>query len=98
MSGRAPDISLEKFPIQVAAWRNVSEEDGRPYYSIKRTKRYKDKDTGEYKDTEYLAPNDLLISSQLELEMWRRISIKDRNVSPQEETSTEPEEGKKAPF
>lgn len=86
-----PDIALERFPVQVAAWRN--EKEGRVYYSTKVSKRYKDPDTNEYKNTEYLAPADLLVAAELLREVWRLTSIEDKTKPRESSESSPPPDG-----
>ena len=53
---KQPDIKLKSnisFGIQLAGWV------GEKGTSFKLTKRYKDKNSGEWKDTEWLSPQDL---------------------------------------
>ncbi|MFA6132820.1 MAG: hypothetical protein WC869_02245 [Phycisphaerae bacterium] len=47
--------------IKVAIWRNETEQDGRTVvqYSTKPQRRYRDRQTGEWKTTEYFRPQDL---------------------------------------
>lgn len=71
MSSR-PDIQVEQFPIQVAVWKK--ERDGKTYYSTKLSRRYKDDEAGEWKDTQYLNTSDLLVAAALLQEAWRRIN------------------------
>lgn len=47
--------------ISAAIWRNEVEQDGRTVvrHSVRPQKRYRDKDTGEWHDTDYYFPEDL---------------------------------------
>ncbi len=47
--------------ISVAVWCNEAEQDGRVIrrYSVRLKKRYRDRQTGEWKDSDYLFADDL---------------------------------------
>ena len=47
--------------ISAAVWRNTATVDGRPVvrHSVKFQKRYRDKKTGEWADSQYYYPKDL---------------------------------------
>ena len=74
MSNTKPAIKLRKFPVNVAAW--INQKDDKTWYSVKVTKSYRDKQTDELKDTQYLSTDDLPIAAELLMELWRRIAMK----------------------
>ena len=65
MNQQQPTPPIKKFcvrgRIEAAIWQNQVEQNGRPVvqYSIKVQRSYKDKDSGEWKTTDYFRPQDL---------------------------------------
>ena len=87
MSNNKPVLKLEQYPIKVAVWENTS-DDGRKYFSTKLVKTFKDKQTGEYKETPYLSERDLLTAAALLQEVWRNVACKehiDKDKAPHTE-------------
>jgi len=86
-----PDISIQIFPIQAAAWRKEPKDgNGRPWWSIKISKRQKARNpqgmdvldaNGKptYEDSNWYSGDDLLKVSALALEIHRQTSIEDRS-------------------
>ena len=73
--------------MSVALWRNEIEQKGRTYvqYSLKIQKRYREKQTDEWKTAEYLYPSDLphlIICAQAAFEF---ISLTEVDNDDQEE-------------
>lgn len=87
-----PDIALNCYPIQAAAWRREDDR-GNARWSVKISKRQKKREkrgdqwvdvldgSGRpaYEDTEYLNPDDLLKAAALATEIHRQIGIEDRS-------------------
>lgn len=67
---KAPDFKVDSFPIQVGVWRNEGKE-GRPYFSCKLQKRYKD-DQGNWQTTANLTDRDLPLAAACLMEAWRK--------------------------
>jgi hypothetical protein len=80
--------------LSVAVWENTNEE-GRVSYSAKFEKRYKDKTTGEWKDSPYLFESDLLEASELFRLAWHKIG--QRKAASSKQGSQTPT-GEKTPF
>ena len=58
---RAPFKTFRAGKISISLWQNETEHEGRTFtqYTIKVQKRYRDKQTDEWKTTEYLYQQDL---------------------------------------
>lgn len=56
-----PDKVFRAGRVSAALWRSESEQDGRTVvtWSTKVQNRYRDRQTGEWKDTDYFFPDDL---------------------------------------
>jgi hypothetical protein len=91
-----PVLSLKKFPVEVAVWEN--QKDGKTYYSTKLSKRYKDKDKNEWKQTEYLSTDDLLPAAELLSEAWRQIVLQAKDAAPDAARQDGPPDPATIPF
>lgn len=69
-----PVYTLRKGAVQLAAWEKVG-EDGRKGYSVKLNRRYKDKATGEWKDSPFFFDNDLLVAAELLREAFAELCV-----------------------
>lgn len=60
-SNRPTNVIRVSAGIQAALWESTVEQDGRQVvqYSVKVTRSYRDKTTGEWKTTDYFRVNDL---------------------------------------
>ncbi len=56
-----PIKEFKAIPITAAIWRNEVEEEGRTIvrFNVKIQKRYRDRQAGEHKATDYFFPSDL---------------------------------------
>lgn len=88
--GKAPFLKLEAFPIKAAAWRNEG-KDGKPWYSVKVQKVYKD-DQGNWTETTNFAHWDLPVVAALLTEMWGRLlqDKKPEDQAPKKEEGPRP--------
>lgn len=89
-----PDISIQCFPVQGAAWRKEN-DNGHPWWSIKICKRQKQKEkdpvTGDweevlddngraiYEDSVWYNADELLKVEAVARELHRQIAIEDRS-------------------
>lgn len=84
-----PDIAIQIFPIQGAAWQRTG-DNGRPWWSMKISKRQKARTPNgddvlgadgkpTYEDTNFYSADDLLKVSAVALELHRQTSIEDRS-------------------
>lgn len=83
--GKAPFLKLESFPVKAAAWRNEG-KDGRPWYSVKVAKSYKD-DAGNWQETTSFAHWDLPVVATLLQAVWMRLLEDKTTVQKTQETS-----------
>lgn len=60
-----PIYKLKSYPLEVAIWKFVDQETRYPRYSIKLTKRIKDKETGDYVFKPYFNPQETASASVL---------------------------------
>lgn len=73
MSGQRPTLKLKAFPLELAIWKH--ERDGKTHYSAKLSKSYKDDDSGEWKNTDFLNERDWLIAASLLSRAYMEIGI-----------------------
>jgi len=69
--GNKPWDEVRDGPLKITIWKNEGEHG--PRYSSIPNKRYKDKTTGEWKDTDSFNEDDLLPLALLAEEAYRRI-------------------------
>lgn len=70
MSTQANDRPIREFRsrgLKVAVWENQTEQDGQTVvqHSLTTQKRYRDRQTGEWKDSSTLFPDDILRMARL---------------------------------
>ena len=64
MTNQKPQQPVKEYksgPVSGAIWRNETDRDGRVVvqYSVRVRKRYRDRTTGEWHDSDYLFPDDI---------------------------------------
>lgn len=77
-----PIITVRRGGLSVAVWENRDAE-GRVNYSSQLQKRYKDKASGQWKDSQYLFESDLLEAAELLRAAWHKIRQKRDNAPKQ---------------
>ncbi len=70
--------------VEVAVWEKTMEHDGRSVtrYDVKFNRRYKNRESGEWKDTAYFDGDDLMRISLLAQRVAERLLIKERDLTP----------------
>ena len=70
--------------VEVAVWEKTVEHEGRTAtrYHAKFNRRYKDRQSDEWKDTQYFDADDLMKISLLAQRVAERLLIKERDLKP----------------
>ena len=70
--------------VELAVWKKTMEHDGRSVvrYDAKLNRRYKDRESGEWKDTQYFDADDLMRIALLAQRAAQCLCIKERDLTP----------------
>ena len=76
-----PDQVFRAGTVSAAIWKKETTQDGRNVvqFSVRVQKRYKDADTGEWKNTDYFFPEDLPRLELVAREAYRYVALKEND-------------------
>lgn len=78
-----PAKELRSGKLKVAIWQNSTEQDGQTVlqYSVTWQKRYRDRQSGEWKNSQSLFPEETLMLAELLRFAYQWIAVKETNPS-----------------
>jgi len=72
-TGNGPIKTHPDGAVRVKVWRNETRDEGKPFYSVTIGRVYRDQETGEWRESRSLSPEDVLKSQPLLGEAYQTI-------------------------